>query len=215
MSAPLSVRKNNYFENRKSNKVKTPIGICNFLGDILKPVIDLYTDKKGGFIIIDPACGDCRLLKPFKKEYKLVGIDVKKSRGINNVLDTFIKSDFIKDHPGNFDKNDIALVIFNPPFNNTIMTGRKLLPEVFIKRVFELWGDKTPVCMFAPMGFRLNQRVFSKRWRSFRDDYKAEITSIVSLPLDVFDNVEFHSEILIWNIKGLKAHYWLSEEYIK
>ena len=38
-----------------------------------------------------------------------------------------------------------------------------------------------------------------------------EITSIISLPLNVFERVEFHSEILIFGLPELKAHYWLED----
>jgi hypothetical protein len=33
----------------------------------------------------------------------------------------------------------------------------------------------------------------------------------VSLPLDIFPGVEFHAEILIFNVKGIDAHYFLPE----
>ncbi len=60
------------------------------------------------------------------------------------------------------------------------------------------------------MGFRLNQRKISKRWKWLRDNCPP-ITSIISLPLDIFDNVQFHSEILIFNVPKLKPHYFLPD----
>jgi len=63
------------------------------------------------------------------------------------------------------------------------------------------------------MGFLLNQRRKSKRWRWLRD-CGAEITSIVSLPLDIFPDVEFHNEILIYNVSGINPHYFLPEELL-
>jgi type I restriction enzyme M protein len=65
--------------------------------------------------------------------------------------------------------------------------------------------------MFVPMGLRLNQRLCSARWRWLRD-CGTRITSIISLPLDVFTGVEFHNEILIFNVVGLRPHYFLPEE---
>lgn len=103
------------------------------------------------------------------------------------------------------------LVICNPPFNGH--SGKKLYPEIFLEHIFKLFGPKIPVVLFAPMGLRLNQRQKSKRWHWLRD-CGAEITSIISLPLDVFEGVEFHNEILIFNIKGLKPHYFLPEKYL-
>jgi hypothetical protein len=80
-----------------------------------------------------------------------------------------------------------------------------------LEHIFKLFGVEVPVVMFVPMGFRLNQRRKSKRWRWLRD-CGAKITSIVSLPLDVFESVEFHAEILIFNVAELKPHYFLPEE---
>ena len=37
----------------------------------------------------------------------------------------------------------------------------------------------------------------------------ATITSVVSLPKDVFDNILFHSEVLIFNMPALAGHYFL------
>ena len=208
MASPLTTARNKYFRNRKFNDIKTPLFICDFLYELLKPVL-------GKGFIVDIGCGDGRLSSRFLDKVKL-GIDIKKNRRLN--LKNFFKADFFKLNVRSFSMiknfNDIALVIFNPPFNNK-GTGRKLLPELWLRKVFEIWGDKIPVCMFVPMGFRLNQRIYSKRWRYFRDDCKAEITSIISLPLNVFENVEFHAEVLIWNLPKLKAHYWLPKEYLE
>ena len=89
-----------------------------------------------------------------------------------------------------------------------------MYPEVFLRHIFDLWGPQTPTVMFAPMGMRLNQRRKSTRWRWLRD-CGAEITSIISLPLDVFPDVEFHAEILIFNVSGIQPHYFLPEEALQ
>jgi type I restriction enzyme M protein len=84
---------------------------------------------------------------------------------------------------------------------------------VFLEHIIELFGKDIPVALFVPMGFRLNQRRKSKRWRWLRD-CGAKITSIMSLPLDIFEGVEFHNEIIIYNVAGLEPHYFLPEEYL-
>jgi len=188
MTAPLTVKRNDYRINRKSSNIKTPYVVCDFLADLLEDKI-----KQNKEIIVDVGCGDGRLVQGFYGR-RTIGIDIKKAKK-HQVLDTFVKANFLKMQKLSFDINDVSLILCNPPFNNK--KGRELLPEVFLKKIFELFGEKVPVVLFVPMGFRLNQRVKSKRWQYFRDECSARITSIISLPLDIFSGVEFHSEILI------------------
>jgi hypothetical protein len=112
----------------------------------------------------------------------------------------------------------------NPPFNVDETTafyikknysGRPLLPEVWLKKTVELFGKNVPIAMFTPYGFRLNQSLNSKRWKCFSNGEYPEITSIVSLPKDVFQNVLFHSEILLFNLPQLKGHYFCGEKFLK
>ena len=62
--------------------------------------------------------------------------------------------------------------------------------------------------LFIPYGLRLNQMVPSRRWQKFIDGEYPEIKSIISLPRDIFEGILFHGEILIFNIEGLKEHYF-------
>ena len=94
----------------------------------------------------------------------------------------------------------------NPPFN--IGSGRKLSVEVFMDKVLSLVDNEIPIIMICPMGFRLNQRIKSKRWRKIRDNYP-EISSIISLPLDIFDDTLYHSEIICFNCDRFNPHYFL------
>ena len=41
-----------------------------------------------------------------------------------------------------------------------------------------------------------------------RDKYP-EITTIISLPVDTFDDVLFHTEIICFNTDKMKPHYFL------
>ena len=126
-----------------------------------------------------------------------------------------IKKDEIKDK--------ISLVIMNPPFNIDEKTkkyikenygGRPLLPEIWFSKALDLFGHNVPIVMFTPYGFRLNQSDTSKRWQKFITKEYPEITSIVSLPKDVFENILFHSEVLIFNLPQLKGHYFLENNYV-
>jgi type I restriction enzyme M protein len=63
------------------------------------------------------------------------------------------------------------------------------------------------------MGMRLHQEKKSKRWRWLRDE-APPITSIISLPRDTFPNVDYHVEILLFDMPRLKPHYFLHDRYL-
>ncbi len=75
-------------------------------------------------------------------------------------------------------------------------------------KTIELWGRNIPIVLFAPYGLRLNQTVNSRRWQMFVDGSYPEISTIVVLPKDIYDDVLSHSEVLIFNIDGLNGHYF-------
>ena len=79
---------------------------------------------------------------------------------------------------------------------------------MFFDKCLEVWGKELKMVMIAPMGFRLNQRMKSTRWKKLRD-CGVDITSILSLPLDIFPGVQFHSEVLFFNIEAEKSHFFL------
>ena len=70
---------------------------------------------------------------------------------------------------------------------------------VFMDKVLELVDNDIPIVLITPMGFRLNQRKNSARWKKIKKDYPA-ITSILSLPIDTFDDTLFHTEVLFFNM---------------
>lgn len=208
---PISTKHNSYHKNRKEMEIYTPEGVCHFLHEIISPHIEKNKS------ILDPAVGKGNLLNPWKGEYNLVGYDINDVEGRDNDID-FIHSSFLEEkiaYP------DVGLALINPPFNNTkendkflrsIHRGRALMSELFIDKCFELYGQKLPLVMISPMGLLFNQRINSTRWKHFRDDLsEAQITSIIPLPLDIFDNVKFHVGIYIWNIPQLKPFYWLPD----
>jgi hypothetical protein len=201
MSAPLSVKKNDYRKNPKRSDIYTPPAVCQFLCDLLYPLVK----RRGVTTILDPAIGSGNLIAPWRaKQCHIVGVDTNWDKPDCNV---FINSRYEDIRVGEIPKPD--LVLMNPPFNQG--TGRKLYPELFLQKTFELFGVYCPVVVFTPMGLLKNQRKSSKRWRWLRD-CGAELTSIISLPLDIFPGVLFHSEILIFNVDHLAAHYFLPDE---
>ena len=174
----MSVYVKSQNKGKKPDDTPTPLSLCLYLYDLL----NIY--DKHDITILDCCCGDKRLT--------------------NNIINYEIKegTDFLKETK----KIDCNLCIFNPPFNGG--TGKKLSVEVFLNKVLELCGKNIGIVMITPMGFRLNIRKTSKRRKDFINNHYPDITSIISLPLDTFENTLFHCEILIFNISELKSHYF-------
>lgn len=203
-----NVARNNFYTTEKNATVYTPLGVCRFLFDILSPCVPAH---KG--TILDPCVGRGALLYPFQTAgYNTQGIDIVDQGFPNTIVHNFItmqRSDFPKKNP--------ALVIANPPFNIDAKTkhtiaafagNRPLLPEVWLHKIIDLFGHNVPIVLFAPYGLRLNQTMTSRRWQKFVSGAYPEIASIISLPKDIYQDVLFHSEVLIFNVAGLKPHYF-------
>ena len=229
MPAPLNVQRNNYHENKKNNVVFTPDWLSAFIANLCKyhflpkPLDVKYTEP---YIIFDPAVGTGQLLKYFTDEFddymRTYGcdiIDYPDREGLNG----FWHESFLEPHHFDFTPD---LVVVNPPFNTYKLNkewlkenkmGKALLPEVFIDKIFSLWPGVKLVSI-VPMGFRLNQRMKSSRWKKYYElerSNRERITSIMSIPLDTFEGVEFHAEVLFWNMYNMQAHYWANENYIR
>ena len=172
-----------YVKKDKRSDTPTNLKVCEFIHNIVSAK---YSPKK----ILDPCAGDRRLTFMFNTD--TINYEIKDG------------TDFLKET----NKIDCDFVICNPPFNLG-GTGRKLSVEVFMDKILELVDKDTPIILITPMGFRLNQRINSKRWRKMRDDYPP-ITSIISLPLDIFEDTLFHCEILCFNCYRLLPHYFLN-----
>ncbi len=186
-----NINRNDYFINNKNSTIYTPKKLSEFLYSLLKHL------KPN--TIVDPSIGKGSLVQPWK-EPVIIGIDV--DRNGSKYCDAFIHGHFEDIDEWEFE-NKPDLVLCNPPFNNA--PARELYPEVFLRKIFGLFGEATSVVLFVPMGFRLNIRNTSQRWQwlSRMDN----ISSIISLPIDCF-GIKYHTEILIFNIKGLKPHYF-------
>lgn len=221
MASPLGVVRNDYRKNPKKSDIETPKVVCVRIYEIVEKYCLDILNKEDCFSILDPSVGNGNLLKPFddnlnKFNYNnifKVGVDTKQLNEINPNVNVFINIPFEKTnvfdyniHIPNF-KPDIVLC--NPPFNQGC--GRKLYAEVFLRHCIDLFGDNIPMVFIVPMGFRLNQRKISNRWKWLKDNI--EISSILSLPLDIFNGVEFHCEVLFFNFPEgvLKPHYFLKE----
>lgn len=197
MPSPLTVKRNTYLDNPKRSNVYTPAPLAEYLARVVGPA----------GVVFDPAIGGGRLTAPFRRSGSLIiGCDINPDSA--SQCDRFIPGPFEKVKAWTEERPD--LVICNPPFNAA--PGRQLYPEVFLRTIFQLFGNDIPVVMITPMGFRLNQRRRSTRWRWVRDT--ATISSLLALPLDVFDNVQFHAEVLFFNCPSLPPHLWLTDDVL-
>jgi len=169
-------------KGKKRSDTPTDKRVCKFLYEII-------SENYKPSCILDPCAGDRRLTELF--DCNVINYEIKEG------------TDFLKET----NKIDCDFCIMNPPFN--IGSGRKLSVEVFMDKVLELVDNNIPIIMLCPMGFRLNQRIKSARWRKMRDTYPP-ITSIISLPIDIFEDTLFHCEIICFNCHQFKPHYFLN-----
>jgi len=172
-------------KGKKRSDTETPKELCKM---IYKLIGEIYKPTK----ILDPCCGDRRLTELFFKDgVEIINYEIKEDKDF--LLET--------------EKIDCDLCIMNPPFN-VGGSGRKLAVEIFMDKVLELVDNNIPIVLITPMGFRLNQRYKSARWKKMKDKYPP-ITSIISLPLDCFKETLFHVEVLFFNIHLNENHYFI------
>ena len=191
---------NNYHTKPKNSTIYTPAAVSQFLFELLKAK---FPSQKG-YPILDPSCGLGSLLEPWLKAgYPTYGIDIKKESSDDLVQD-FLTWDGIDVFHYQVKPQ---LILCNPPFNGY---KNKLGSEVWLAKIIELFGQEIPLVLFAPMGFRLNSKKNGQRWTKFTNQEYPPISSIISLPRDIFAEVEFHSEILIFNIPNLQPHYFFN-----
>jgi len=165
----------------KNPVIYTPEEVSNYLYGLLAPRI--LCGK-----VLDPCCGSGRLLDPWFPEYDTVGYDIQ------------FGQDWFET-----DCSLPNLILCNPPF----CSGRKMMmAEQFLRNFIERGWFYVPIVMFVPMGFRFNVRKNSRR-RVWMKDHGPQISSIISVPLDLFPDVQFFSEILIFNVPNLNPHYWI------
>lgn len=188
----------------KNSVVETPQALCDFLaGQVLATPFNR---------VVDVGCNQGNLSSPYLDSVECLGIDVEDFQNI--YPGKFYQSNFLDISKEEVNPKLTDIIVCNPPFNQGKhkIPGRKFLPEVFLDKMLDLWGMNLRVMLFCPMGFRLNQRKKSVRWRKFRDG-GLQITSICSLPLDVFPGIQFHAEVLfIGDFCGLPPHMFLPDE---
>jgi len=188
-----NLQKNNYHQKPKASNIQTPPAVSQFIFELLGEKFPK------GSLILDPCSGKGNLIAPWKENgYPTWGIDIDTNSNANVKMDFFTLKPY---------KSEANLILCNPPFNGY---GHKLGSEVWLDKIIELFGKEIPIALFAPVGFCANLTQESRRFKKFVNGTYPPISSVITLPKNIFEGVIFHSEILIFNIPKLKPHYFLN-----
>ena len=197
MPAPYTVTRNDYHNNPKSNTVYTPRHVSEFLFAIL--------DHPSVRTVLDPAVGRGSLTAPWRASGRtILGCDIDPDSGPS--ADKFLLGPFEGFTTWPLPRPD--LILCNPPFRGAPQGD--LYSEVFLRHMVTLFGPAIPIVLFAPMGLRLNQFYKSNRRKWLRDS-GLRITSLMSLTRDTFPDVDFHAEVLFFNLPDLNPHYFVPD----
>ena len=191
---------NKQYQQQRNRNLPTHNGTPRLLANWLESLIGSLLSP---VTILDPCVGAGSLVKPWLQTSKsITGYDINKWP--HEKIKFYHKSFFDVKRCSRPD-----LILCNPPFSGRI-NNNQMMPEGFLRHLCHLFKPLPPTVLFVPMGFRLNQTTRSGRWCWMQDD-GPQIKSIISLPRDMFDNVQFLAEILIFGIKNMKPHYWYGE----
>lgn len=186
--------------------IQTPPYVAEFLHGILK---HLKPD-----VVLDPSCGIGNLLRPWSRDCTTIGVEKnpelwkqaqepEEDRPVRwGLCEQFEHMQLI-----NFGPYIPQLVMCNPPWNRHWKNLN--YPEIFLRKIVELFGSDIPICLLCPMGFRLNQEVRSARAKWLRSSDAPQITSMIACPRNLYPDTQFHSEIILFNVKRVKPHYWM------
>jgi predicted RNA methylase len=152
--------------------------------------------------VLDPCTGFGALLDPWicptsGFEIQERRVEIAREKGHNVVCCDFMDTE---------KKLEASLVVCNPPWNRKKRSVHR--PFEWFCKILEVFGERQPLVMFVPMGFRLNMTDRNKRWGC----RGCEITAIISCPVDMYQCVRVHNEILLFNIQSVKAHYWMERD---
>jgi len=179
---------------QKNNTVYTPEKLSYF---IYKKITKDYNFKT----IYDPCIGKGGMTKYFfeNDNYKVIGSDIENVG--QNYCHEFYNQD-IKNLNINI-KPDC--VIMNVPFNGNGRGKNLLFPHLFLKTIFDKFGEDMPVVMITGDNFLNNNSLNSKRLK-YISDGSFKITSITTLPLNVFEGIKFNAQVLYFNMDKLQPY---------
>jgi len=196
----INARGSNYHSDPRPNDIYTPAPLALFLFDLL--------DDQEFTTVLDPAIGAGALTEPWRASGRTIfGCDTNPASA--HYADIFRRGPFEDIKRWSAPTPD--LVLCNAPCNGG--KGKGLYPEVFLRHLVGLFGNGLPIALFCPMGLRLNQRLRSGRYGWLRDSGPT-ITDIIALPLDIFPGVQFHMELVMFNLPNIEHHRFLPQKYL-
>ena len=146
--------------------------------------------------ILDIGAWNGALSKPFTKKHnsQIIGLDITDE--FSHKFDTFIHKDFLEATKEDFKGLNIDLVLTNSPFGKNKQHG-DLYPNLFLKKIFELFGETMPVIMIVGHWFVSNSNDRIHYLNS------ANITKKTTLHKRTFKEcgVNVEADILYFNIK--------------
>jgi hypothetical protein len=206
-----NVARNNYFKNQKDNCVKTPKWLAERIYEI--------GWKLSPSFIYDIGCGNGVLSWPWYDnarygDFEAIGIDIRD----NEYFSKFVQKDFFMLDKNDIEMIETScgftpdsygkrkrVILCNPPFNKNIIdisslknyaseigactNGKPFIPYIFLRKMFDLFGQKVPIVLFTPYTFALNQRIESDRWLWLKDN-KIKISGRLCLPIDTWNAKE-------------------------
>lgn len=142
--------KNNTDNKEKTHK-KSIVLTPEFVADDIYQTLKRFPFKN----ILDVGCFDGSMSKYFrrKKNSQIIGLDVVDD--YKHKFHTFIHKDFLECTKKDFQDLKIDLIVSNPPFGKNKEYGA-LYPELFLKKIFELFGDKVPIVLIVGQWFLSN-----------------------------------------------------------
>jgi hypothetical protein len=163
---------------------------------------------------MDPCSGQGSLLTPWEEVgYRTWSNDLDPNSIADDNVDFLTLTDI-----GEPTKKEKLLILCNPPFNGakpklapemqSVYNASIALGQLWLDKIIELFGKDAPIVFFALIGLRICNSIKGTRYQKFINGHYPPITSIISFPRAIFTNVEFHTEILIFNIPNLQPHYF-------
>lgn len=179
--------------NIKDSTVETP----EFLAEIIFSEVKRKPFKN----ILDIGAYRGNLSKPFKRKADsfITGLDILRDYEKN--FDNFIYKDFLETKRKDFPLIP-DLVISNPPFQSN-KEHNKLYPELFLDKIFQLFGKTQPVIMIVGHWFLSNS---SKRIDKLNE---YNITKTMTLHKSIFKPMSVEASVLFFNIKTKKPHEFI------